>query len=349
MSKLLQYAKANKRVLISGPPGCAKTARVAEVAAATGRELVTLRTSLLERVDVAGAMVPDLEAGVTRVLPLDVLHHLQTATSPGMLFLDDLGQADIDVQSALMKLFDPGVLSPHILIWGATNRPGDAAGARRLHEALRSRFGPKWAIPTPGSEDTPDGPAMLGTWADEVAGWCKWAMDHGAPAEVVAWHRSTSGRTLYAWQPSADPSIAMPDYRAWEDVIDLWNSGLRDLSDMASVVGKPVAAEFLAFAQLAHELPTPDQVWMDPAGAPVPQDAAALYLVATMLGAAVEPRFADAAVQYMARLPREAPNGRVYSALLARDMDARLGASLSGFPRWVAWFTENQELFASSA
>lgn len=342
----VRAAAAGKRlrgVLLSGPPGCAKTARIRALAESLSLRLVVMRAAMLERVDVGGALVPDTKAGVTRVLPLDVVHDLYTNTEPTLLFLDDLGQAPVEVQSALMKLFDDeadGGLPPHVLIWGATNRPGDQAGAGRLSEPLRSRFGPKFEIASPGTESTTDGPEILGTWESEVAGWCEWAMDIGAPAEIIAWQRSTSGRTLYQWKPSANPAVAMPDYRAWETVIDMWNDGIRSLGVVSSVIGKPAAAEFLAFARLADQLPTPDQVWMDPMGAPVPTDPAALYLVASMLAAAVERKWVSAAVQYMERLPR------VYGALLARDMDRKLGAVLTGSKEWVRWWTANQELFA---
>lgn len=342
----IQSAKAGKRqrgVLLSGPPGCAKTARIRNLAEALGLRLVVIRAAMMERVDVGGALVPDTKAGVTRVLPLDVLHDLQTNPTLTLLFLDDLGQAPIEVQSALMKLFDDevdGGLPSNVLIWGATNRPGDVSGVTRLSEPLRSRFGPKFEIASPGTEDTSDGAVILGTWEDEVAGWTEWAMDNGAAPEIIAWHRSTSGRTLYQWKPSPNPAVAMPDYRAWETVIDLWGNGIQSLGTISSVIGKPAAAEFLAFARLADKLPTPDQVWMDPNGAPVPVDPAARYLVASMLAAAVQPENSAAAVTYMSRLPR------VYGALLARDMYRKLGAKLSGSKEWVRWFTENQELFA---
>lgn len=306
-----------------------------------------MRASLSERVDFGGALVPDTAAGVTRALPLELLADLQTTTESTLLFLDDLGQAPIDVQAALMRLFDDGVLSPHVLIWGATNRPGDVAGVTRLCEPLRSRFHLAFAIPTPGSDDRADGPVMLGTWADEVAGWVDWALDNGAPAEVIAWHRSTSGcnvaAPLYGWQPSADPAVRMPDFRSWETVIRLWQSGLQSLTALSAAIGKPAAAEFWAFARLANKLPTPEQVFMDPAGAPVPTDPAALYLVTSMLAAAVKPEHGAAVVTYLARLPR------VYGALLARDVYRKLGAALSGSREWVTWFTENQELFAVGA
>src|SRR4249920_1920753 len=104
-SKLGALMAAGQRVLLVGPPGCGKTARVQAEADAAGAELVVMRASLMERVDVGGALVPDMAAGVTRALPLELLADLQSTTTPTWLFLDDLGQAPIDVQSALMRFF----------------------------------------------------------------------------------------------------------------------------------------------------------------------------------------------------------------------------------------------------
>ncbi len=304
---------------------------------------MVMRASLSERVDFGGALVPDQVAGVTRALPLELLRELQTTTQPTLLMLDDLGQAPIDVQAACMRLFDDDALSPSVLIAGATNRPGDRAGVTALCEPLRSRFSLAFSLPTPGSTESPDGAVMLGTWAQEVAGWCDWALDNGAAPELVAWHRSTSGRTLYGWKPSADPALRMPDYRSWATVLRLWNAGLRDLASLGAAIGRPAAAEFLAFARLADQLPSPDQVWLDPNGAPIPTDAAALYLVASMLASSAQPQHAPALVTYLARMPR------VYGALLARDAHRKLGAKLAGCKQWVTWFTANQALFVGGA
>lgn len=340
MTNLAKFITAKQRVLLVGPPGCAKTARITAAAEAAGYRVIVMRASLSERVDFGGALVPDMKAGITKALPLELLAELQNSTDPVLLFLDDLGQAPIDVQAALMRLFDVGYLPDNVLIWGATNRPGDVAGVTRLCEPLRSRFHLAFSIATQDTDaESSDGAVVLGTWGEEVAGWCQWALDSGAAPEIVAWHRSTSGRTLYAWKPHADPAVRMPDYRSWETVIRLWDAGIRDLSSVAAAIGKPTAAEFLAFARLADQLPTPDQVWIDPKGASVPKDPAALYLVTSMLGASADAKHAEALVTYLDRLPR------VYGALLARDAFRRCGAALSGTKAWAQWFVKNEELF----
>jgi len=336
---LATYMRESLPCLLVGPPGCAKTARVRAAAEAAGRRLITRRASLCERVDFAGCMVPDHDAGITRALPLDLLHDLRRTTEPTLLFLDDLGQAPQDVQAACMLLFDEGELSEHVLIWGATNRPGDKAGVSALCEPLRSRFALAFAVPVAGTEDRPDGAVMLGDWAGEVEGWCDWALDHDAAPEIVAWHRSTTGRTLYQWRPHADPGVRMADYRSWHTVMRLWMAGRHDLTSIAAAIGKPAAAEFLAFASLADQLPTPDQVVMDPDGAPVPVDPAPLYLCASMMGAAMTPSTVRPMLRYLTRLPR------VFGALMGRDAYRRLGARLSGTREWSEWWTANRQLF----
>lgn len=343
-TRLTQLLRAKKRVLLVGPPGCGKSARIFAAAQSCGFKVVIFRTSLAERVDLGGCLIPDQVAGITRSLPLELLHGLRNASEPTLFVLDDLGQAPIDVQASAMSLFDPGALPENVLIWGATNRPGDKAGVTALCEPLRSRFELAFAIASPGCEEKADGASMLGSWKDEVDGWCDWALSDqiSAPAEVVAWHRSTTGRTLYAWKPHADPAVRMPDFRSWKTVIDLWKLGITDLSTIGAAIGKPAAAEFLAFARLADQLPTPDQVWMDPLGAPVPTNPSACFLSATMLAQAVTDKHAGAFVSYCDRM------GRVFCALAAKDAYRRLGAKLSGNREWSRWFIANQELFSTS-
>ena len=227
--------KNNQKTLLVGPPGCAKTARLAQAAKDNGMRLIVLRASLSERVDFGGCLVPDMALGVTRSLPLELLQDLQTTKEPTLLLLDDLGQAPIDTQSAIMRLFDDGFLSPSVLICGATNRPGDKAGVTALCEPLRSRFNSAYIIPTPNEQDLTDGGVMLGDWKTELNGWLEWAINNGASAEIIAWHRATNGRTLYAWKAHSNPAVRMPDFRSWGCLIGRLNMGMNSLPQVAAV------------------------------------------------------------------------------------------------------------------
>ena len=320
---------------------CGKTARVHAAFDAAKIPLTVWRASLMERVDVSGCIVPDMESGVSRQLPFADVQKLNSSRDKVGLFIDDLGQAPTDVQAGLMRLFEREAFGDNVILWAATNRPGDKAGVTALCEPLRSRFAAAYVVPTPGVEDKADGGVLLGNWQDEAAGWMEWAMDAGAAPEIIAWHRSTAGAKLYQWKPSADPSLRFADYRAWGSIITRWEKGMRSLPQIAGVIGKAAAAEFLAFAAMADKLPSPDQVWMDPLGAPVPDEPSAQFLITTTLGMQVGASTAPAFIKYIARLPR------VMAALGARDAYRRLGAKLSGCREWVKWFTENQQLFAA--
>ncbi len=335
------------RVLLVGPPGCGKTARIFAAALLAGFQVVVVRASLMERIDVTGALVPDVAAGITRQLPLEDLAKLKTTTVPTILFLDDLGQAMMETQAALMKYFDRMELPDCVLIWGATNRPADKASVVGLCEPLRSRFDLKFSIPTPGAEDKADGPVMLGDWGAETDGWCEWCIEaHPEAYEVAAWHRSAHlgasyavGPVLYGHKPSSDPAMAFPDFRSWEVVCRLIESGITEFSFFAATVGKGQASAFLTFREMAGQLVDMTMVAMDPDGCPVPTDAGALCYVATRLGASVEVGNANAFCRYIDRLPQ------IFAALAAKDAYKRLGAKLSGCKAWQTWFLKNGDLF----
>jgi hypothetical protein len=338
---LVKLMQAMKRILWVGKPGCAKTARVLATCDAAGFELELFRASLSDRVDLGGALVPDIDGGITRALPLAQLHRLQTTKKPTCLFIDDLGQAPMDVQAACMSLFDKGALSPSVVIWGATNRPGDKAGVTALCEPLRSRFQLAFGIPGHDTTDQADGISYISTWQEELDGWCDWALDSGLPPELVAYHRFTGGQHLHTWQPNADPARRSCDYRSWHTVGELVQLGLADLTHLGAAIGKADAASYIAFANLTDALPSPDQVWIDPTGAPVPADPSALYLIATSLAAVAELKHAAPLMTYVQRLPR------VAGALCARDAFRRLGQPLAKTKEWAVWYRENSALFTS--
>lgn len=340
---------AGQRVLLVGPPGVAKTALIHQTAKDCGFNMVidtddgkqstVLRAGLMERVDLTGCMVPDGKKGITRQLPFSLIKSLQNTKEKTCLFVDDLGQAPMDTQASLMRLFDTNFLPPNVLIWAATNRPGDKAGVSSLCEPLRSRFDSAYIVPTPGQEEKADGGVMLCSWKDYVDNWVDWAFDNNASPEIIAWHRSTNGKSLYNWKPNADPGLRMADFRSWGAMITRWNAGLRSLKQISAVIGKAVAAEFLAFTALSDKLPSPDQVWMDPLGAQIPTEPSAQYLISCVLSQQVTSTCIEAFIQYVTRMPR------VMTAFAAKDAHRRLGSKVSSTKAWVTWYHKNQGLF----
>ena len=358
MDTLSRHMSRRQRVLLVGKPGTGKTARVHAACKAAGMDLVTVCAGIEERVTFSGCYVPDAAAGITRALPLEMLHNLQRTKRPTLLFLDDLGQGPHDVQSAIKSLLTRGGAlrdNPNVLVWAATNSVGDQAGANRLLAQLKSEIAHKYCIATPTDDDEQaSGGQMLQPWKDEVDHWCDWAMSDGVEADpiIVAWHRFTGGRgscaaggkvgpgALFRWNPSADAAMPTEDFRAWEAVIDLYRHGDTDLATVSSTIGKAAAAVFLGFAALGNSIPTPDQIRMDPKGAPVPTEPGALWLISTTLEMAAGPRDGPAFCKYWDRLPR------VFGALAAIGVYRKLGPIVSGCAEYTRWFRENQQLFS---
>jgi hypothetical protein len=333
------------RVILVGPPGTAKTARVQAAAASLGWRFfygIDGRTAdLMDRLDAAGAVVPDTAAGVARTLPLQALKDILDCRVPAVWFVDEIGRSPVDVQGALCSVVDRlrRENSPVVVV-AATNRPQDKAGVASLSEQLRSRFDLAFSIATPDADTkVPGGAVYLTDWQGEVEGWCDYAADAGFHPAVIAWHRSTGGTDLYKWKPSADPALRMADYRAWEVVNRLVRTGITDVDSVAAVIGRGPAVTFTAFLDLAVQLPTPQQVWSDPLGAKVPESVSAQFFISSVLAGVATEKSAWSFIRYVERLPRH------LTAFAVRDIHRRLGAKLAKVPEWNGWFAANAELF----
>jgi len=353
-ARLTNLIRHGFRVLLVGPPATAKTARFHAVAKALGWRFfygIDGRTAdLMDRLDAAGAVVPDVANGVSRSLPLQALKDIVECKEPAIWFVDEIGRAPIDVQGALNSVFDQlrRAGSPVVVV-AATNRPQDKAGVASLSEQLRSRFDVTFAIATPDVKtDDISGPTYLTDWAGEVAGWTDHAADAGFAPSVVAWHRMTAGAKLYAWKPNGNAAQRMPDYRTWETVSRLLNAGVSDLDSIGATIGRGPAGEFLAFAALAAQLPAPSEVFARPTEATVPTDPAACYLLSATLARVVDAKQVPAFLNYIDRLPR------VFTALAGRDAHRRFNAEaertktqskLVKVPQWNDWFLKNEDLF----
>lgn len=314
---------------LHGPPGVGKSDLVRQVAADLGWPLVDVRAVLLDPVDLRG--LPWLEQGdqgaVAKWAPPAFLPR---DPGPGLLFLDELPQAPVSVQNACLQLVLDRGLGEYRLpdgwrIVAAGNRSTDRAGAGKLTTALASRF---VHLDLDVSHED----------------WDRWALGAGIHPTVRAFLGFKSGM-LWDFDPSANPE-RFPCPRTWAMVSRLYGALLAggdmglELDVVGGCVGQGAAAEFVAFSRIARDLPDPDDILADPAGADVPGSPPVLYALATSLGMRakdMKPATVAALVAYVGRLPAE------FAVLTMRDA-VRSRPDLMQQAPVAKWITANQAL-----
>src|SRR5215471_9669689 len=165
-----------------GKPGIGKSEVVRQIAVELdtaqrkidghGWKLIEWRANLREPVDCRGIPVADVANGVTRWLVPDELPREDRDGKYGILFLDEMNTASMQVQAALFQLVLSGKLGDYTLpkgwvIIAAGNAVSDRAAAQRMPTALRNRFSHFYVVA-------------------DVNAWAKWATKTGVAPEFVA-------------------------------------------------------------------------------------------------------------------------------------------------------------------
>lgn len=315
VSKALAALVPTRRpIYLWGPPGVGKSSVVRQAAHELGLDLVDVRATLLDPVDLRG--LPRLHRDTAIWCPPAFLPR----SGDGVLFLDELAQAAPLVQSACLQLTLDRRIGEYDLPEGwsviaASNRQEDRAGTHRLIAPLLNRF---VHLDLEVSHDD----------------WQAWSVANSIAPEVRAFLHYRPA-LLFQFEAAANPR-AFPTPRAWQFLSDvLPRTPAELLHPVASgCVGDGPAAEFVGFLKLYRELPDLDQVLAKPDSSPVPREPAVLY---ALVGALVERcRQAKAPlsgfVSYALRLPNE------FALLAMRDalaIQPKL-ASLPSVQQWIA-------------
>jgi hypothetical protein len=138
---------------------------------------------------------------------------------------------------------------------------------------------------------------------------------------------------LHSFDPGANER-AFPTPRSWVFVDDITRSKLSPDTEyelIKGTVGEGAAAEYLAFAKLAAELPSAEEILMNPDTAPVPESPAAQYAVCTMLDSKATANSMGRLLTYVERLPIEFQVLFVRSAAMAN----RTVTQCKDYVRWV--------------
>ena len=310
---LASLIPSGRPIYLWGPPGIGKSSVVRQAAQSLSLDLVDVRATLLDPVDLRG--LPRLDGDRAVWCPPAFLPR----EGEGVLFLDELAQAAPLVQAACLQLTLDRRIGEYELPEGwtvvaASNRSEDRAGTHRLISPLLNRFVHLDLVVS--NED-----------------WQTWAVANGIAPEVRAFLNYRPA-LLSQYDATSNPR-AFPTPRSWQFVSDVIPRTPNELLHpvASGCVGEGPAAEFLGFLRLYRELPDLDQVLAKPDSSPVPREPAVLY---ALVGALVERCRSTTTslnnfVSYSMRLPDE------FTLLALRDslaIQPKL-AGLTSVQKWI--------------
>ena len=168
--------------LIIGKPGIGKTDIVKQCCekfnSSNNLKLFIWHPVVHDPTTYKGLPFPDENRTFTKWLPYGGIHDLINCKADHIVvFIDDLGQSNEQVQKPLMQLMlekeiDGLRIPDNVVFIAATNRREDKAGVSGILEPVKSRFDGGLIVLVVDTED-----------------WVKWAIRHKMPTPLIAFIR----------------------------------------------------------------------------------------------------------------------------------------------------------------
>jgi hypothetical protein len=146
--------------------------------------------------------------------------------------------------------------------------------------------------------------------------WCKWAIKAHVRPEIIAFLRFKPD-LLHAADTTADAN-AWPTPRSWEMASNvlcgiagrqkaalLLGASEFEAQLLDGTVGEAAASELVAFLRLFRQLPSIDEILLNPATAPVPTEPSSQIAIATALGRVLTDNSIGRGLTYLDRMPTE--------------------------------------------
>jgi len=291
-------------VMMWGPPGVGKSELVDQVATSVSDELVTakkikkntdfglvdFRMALRDPTDIKGFPMPDQ---ATQTMKFYRDSELPTS-GYGILFMDELNSAAPATQAAGMQLTLTRRIGDYKLpegwsIFAAGNRESDRGVVHRMPTPLANRM------------------THLDYEVDPNE-WVSWALDHEISAELIAFIRAR-GELLFKFDPKVD-SKAFPTPRSWvatEEFVKNTDPDNVKYALIKGTVGEGPGSEYWAFRKMVDQLPTIEEIRLDPKRTKVPGEdqLSARYAVTTLMGAHASESSFEAFLTYSERMNKE--------------------------------------------
>lgn len=307
-------------VMLWGAPGVGKSDVIKQIAEDSKLELRDVRLSLLDPIDLKGFPTIDTVKKQMSWLPADFL----PKKGKGILFLDEINAAPQSVQAAAYQLVLNRKIGEYKLpdgwaVMAAGNRASDRSVVHAMPAALANRF-------------------VHLDFDINVDDWSHWAMDNEIHTDLRAFIRFRPN-LLHCFDGATNPR-AFPSPRSWAFVNDIYkdnHSADDEYELIKGTVGEGAAAEFSGFVRQIKDLPTIDQVLLDPDGTKVPTSPAGMYAMATALDAKTTTNNIGRVMRYTDRLPVEFQVVYVRSAI-------RRDSKLTGTKEYMDWGIKHQNV-----
>ena len=289
--------RANLTCMLSGSPGIGKSSIIASIAENYGMELIDIRLSTYDPIDIAG--IPMIKGDVCSFIPMDTFPLEGRDTPPNgksgwIILLDELNSASLAVQAAAYQLVLDRQVGQHklhskALIVCAGNLATDGAIVNRMGTAMQSRL-------------------IHLNLKIGIKGWLVWAANNDIDHRVMAYVNNVP-TNLHNFDPKHDDvTFACP--RTWEFLSRLIKGipteGLRELTPLlAGTVSTSVATEFISYTSVYSQIPDYKAILSNPAGEVVKKEPAMLFAMSHMIASHLEKKDLDKIMIYIERMPPE--------------------------------------------
>lgn len=254
-------------VMMWGAPGVGKSSIVADLCGELDIELIDIRLAQRDPVDIRGLPVPG-DDGVDWMLSSD---WPRDPDSRGIILFDELTAVDRSLQVAVYELILDRRLGslyevpPGWLMVAAGNRGGDRAVATTMSSALANRF------------------CHLDV-APELTDWLGWAQRSGIHPDVIGFLRFCP-ECFHDMR--GDLERGWPSARSWERVSRLVERNRLDDDALGlmigGLVGTGVGRQFMAFREVAAQLPDVERLLFQPGEFELPKKADQRYALCAAL------------------------------------------------------------------
>lgn len=327
LKDLLVFAIKNKiSILIKGIPGIGKTDIVHAATTEVDADMIVTHPVVSDPTDYKGLPFAGKD-NTAHFLPFGDLQRLIDAKKPTVFFMDDIGQAPASVQAALMQLIlarqiNGHKISENVTFIGATNRREDKAGVSGLLEPVKSRFRTIVELDV----DTDD--------------WCEWAIDNDLPTELVAFIR---------WRPElltkfvASKDIVNTSSPRTVTAVGNWQkNGLpkaMEFEVFKGAAGEGFATEYMGFLKVFRELPSFEEIVMNPKSVPLPKEPSQQYAVSGLLSGRMSEQNIESCLTYLNRMESKEIEVCTIKYAVKRDI------SIAKTKSYIGWSTKNAKFF----